>query len=360
VETPSFAARIESASLAQASAHSAGGGSFDVQSQTATSSSSTWINRNRVSTARRKLSDFNVRGQSELGVTDMNVLEARLRSRSCLGAPARANGFEQGRPLAFIKVTPCSHRGRRSEACVGLKSRPVMQEKSFGWTPLNVGMGVLWLPYKFGGGIATTFVFRGKDDALIVLSPGCGLASSTLDELKGYGRVAALVAINGFHHLGVPEWRQHFPDAKCYAPASAMARLSKKVPGTSFEALDRLAPSLGENAQLLEPDGLPGSAFAIVRSPSGTYWYVCDLLASIPELPKNLVFKMLMSMTDSAPGYKLFRPAVWLQVKDKKALAGWFDKQLTDAEPTVIVPAHGAPVQQPDIVAATRAQLARL
>lgn len=229
-----------------------------------------------------------------------------------------------------------------------------------GFTPLDAGAGIVWLSYKFGGGIATTFAFRGKDDALIVLSPGCGLEDSTLDELKGYGRVAALVAINGFHHLGIPAWRKHFPDAKCYAPASAIERLSKKVRGASFEPLDAVAPLLGDRARLVEPDGLPGSAFAFVRTPTGTFWYACDLLSNIPELPKNLVFKALMSMTDSAPGYKLFRPAVWLQVKDKKALTAWFDAKLAESPPTTVVPAHGTPVQQPDLVSATRSQIARL
>jgi hypothetical protein len=237
---------------------------------------------------------------------------------------------------------------------------PMADDKTASWRPLDADSGVLWMPYKFGGGVATTLVFRGAGDALVVMSPGCGLSSSTLDELKSYGRVAALVAINGFHHLGLPTWRQHFPDAKCFAPPSAIARLSKKVPGVPFEPLDSLAPLLGDGARLLEPDGLPGSAFAIVRTQRATYWYVCDLLAAIPELPKNFVFKTLMSMTDSAPGYKLFRPAVWLQVKNKKALAGWFDKELAGAPPTTIVPAHGVPVQQSDLVAATRAQIARL
>jgi hypothetical protein len=67
-----------------------------------------------------------------------------------------------------------------------------------------------------------------------------------------------------------------------------------------------------------------------------------------------------MSMTDSAPGYKLFRPSVWLQVKDKKGLVAWFDEQLSGAPPTTIVPAHGAPVQMPDLVQATRALLAKV
>lgn len=234
------------------------------------------------------------------------------------------------------------------------------QKKTPQWTVLDADAGVLSLPYEFGGGIATTFVFRGKDDALVVMSPGCGLDGSTLDELKNYGRVAALVAINGFHHLGQSAWQRHFPDAKCFAPASAIARVSKKVPGLSFEPLDAAVPLLGERARLVEPDGLPGNAFAFVHTATGTYWFACDLLANLPELPTNIVFKMLMSMTGSAPGYKLFRPSVWLQVKNKKALADWFDKRLADDPPAVVVPAHGPPVRRSDLIAETRAQIARI
>jgi hypothetical protein len=51
---------------------------------------------------------------------------------------------------------------------------------------------------------------------------------------------------------------------------------------------------------------------------------------------------------------------VWLQVKDKKALIAWFDEQLSTLPPTTIVPAHGTPVQMPDLVQATRAQIARV
>ena len=56
-----------------------------------------------------------------------------------------------------------------------------------------------------------------------------------------------------------------------YAPAGAIGRLTKRVPGASFAPLDALAPLLGDGARLHGPDGLPGNAFAIVRAPSGTH-----------------------------------------------------------------------------------------
>ena len=67
-----------------------------------------------------------------------------------------------------------------------------------------------------------------------------------------------------------------------------------------------------------------------------------------------------MSMTDSAPGYRLFRPAVWLQVKDKKVVRDWIDGVMTESAPTTVVPAHGAPVSGADVVAKTKALAAQL
>jgi hypothetical protein len=67
-----------------------------------------------------------------------------------------------------------------------------------------------------------------------------------------------------------------------------------------------------------------------------------------------------MSMTDSAPGYRLFRPAVWLQVKDKQALRSWVDDELAKSAPVGIIPAHGAPVFGSDVIANTKSLFAKM
>jgi hypothetical protein len=235
-------------------------------------------------------------------------------------------------------------------------------ETKNGWKVLDHDAALLYRDYKFGGGVASTLVFRGKGDSLFVVSPASGVDAAALDSLKEYGQVTALIANNNFHWLGQEVWRKHYPEAKSYAPAGAIPRLTKKVGGVgiTFEPLANAAALLGENASLVEPTGLPGNAFAFVRTKSGTYWYASDLLANIPALPPGFVFKTLMSMTDSAPGYKLFRPAVWLQVKDKKGLTAWFDQTLAEMPPTTVVPAHGGPVQMANLIEATRALVAGL
>ena len=65
-------------------------------------------------------------------------------------------------------------------------------------------------------------------------------------------------------------------------------------------------------------------------------------------------------MTNSAPGYRLFRPAVWLQVKDKPVLTRWVHEELAKSAPTAVVPAHGVPFAGADIVASTKALIAQM
>ncbi len=237
-----------------------------------------------------------------------------------------------------------------------------METTAKGWKILDRDAGVLWREYAFGGGVATTLVFRGKGDGLIVISPGKDVEAAALDELGDFGKVTALVASNGFHWLGHTLWRKHFPEARSFAPGQGITRIAKKLPHLgAFEKLEALAPLLGDKATVVDAPGLKvGNAFSTVRTGKGAYWYASDLLANIPALPANFVFRTLMSMTNSAPGYRLFRPAVWLQVKDKAALRGWIEDELTRSAPVAVVPGHGPPFAGPDLVASTKALLATM
>jgi len=230
-----------------------------------------------------------------------------------------------------------------------------------GWNVLERDSAILWRQYSFGPALATTMVFRGAGDGLIVMSPGNNLDDGAMDELADFGKVVALVASNAYHWLGQPSWRKRFPEARTFAPAQGIKRLSKKMPGVKFEPLEALAPLLGDRATVVEPPGFKvGNAFATARGRSGTYWYPSDLLSNIPKLPPGFVFRTLMSMTNSGPGYRLFRPSVWLQVKNKAVLRAWIDEELVKSAPVAVVPAHGPPIAGPDLVSSTKSLVAQL
>src|SRR6188508_2535070 len=67
-----------------------------------------------------------------------------------------------------------------------------------------------------------------RDGELLVLTPPCDVSDADFAELEKHGRPVALVATNGFHHLGLPEWKKRYPDAKLFAPAASAARIAKK------------------------------------------------------------------------------------------------------------------------------------
>ena len=84
-----------------------------------------------------------------------------------------------------------------------------------------------------------------------------------------------------------------------------------------------------------------------------------DLLANLPQLPPGPMGWMF-SLTGSAPGYRLFKLATWLLVKDKVTLREWMLSRVDRDPPAMIVPAHGPPFAEGDVAAQTRTQLQRL
>jgi glyoxylase-like metal-dependent hydrolase (beta-lactamase superfamily II) len=109
-----------------------------------------------------------------------------------------------------------------------------------------------------------------------------------------------------------------------------------------------------------DPAGLKtGETLFSVRTGRGAVWYTGDLLTNIEHLPPP-PFRWLFTWTDSAPGFRLFRPAIWLFARDKQALRGSLLERLAADPPTIAIPAHGPPVEAGDVGALARAQIERL
>jgi glyoxylase-like metal-dependent hydrolase (beta-lactamase superfamily II) len=227
-----------------------------------------------------------------------------------------------------------------------------------GWNVIDEERAVLWREYEFNkGAYATTLVFRGTD-GLVVVSPGKGLEGADYDVLSRFGEVRALVANNTFHHLGQGPWRERFPKAESYAAPQALARLRKKAPSVPFRSLDELALPPTVKFHVL-PGFNNGELLVSVGTRQGSVWYTGDLLTNIQTVQKPPV-GWLFTWSDSAPGFRLFKLAVWLFVKDKRALKERMTALLAEDPPAIIVPAHGPAVTTANLAAETRAQIARL
>lgn len=233
-----------------------------------------------------------------------------------------------------------------------------MGETIEGWNVIDGDAGLLWREYPFAkGAYATTLVLRGES-GLVVVSPCPGLDARAYDALREIGEVRALVANNAYHHLGQKEWRARFPDATSHAPATAIAGLEKKVPGASFGPLSEVALRAG--SAWCEPPGLKsGETMVHVESARGPVWWTGDLLTNIQRLP-GPPLRWLFSWTDSAPGFRLFKLAVWTFVKDRASLREWMLREIDACPPALIVPAHGPPFDTADVAERAREQVRKL
>lgn len=227
-----------------------------------------------------------------------------------------------------------------------------------GWNVVDAEAGVLWREYRFSGkALATTLVFRGEE-GLVVVSPGVGLSAADYDALQEFGEVRALIANNAYHHLGQGPWRERFKNAESYAPPGVLAPLAKKAKAVPFKSLSELR--LPSSVHWEDPPGFKaGEAILSVGTKRGAVWYTGDLVINMESLPPAPL-KWLFTWTGSAPGFRLFTPAVWLFVKNRKMVRDWALSRLAKDPPKVVVPAHGKAVDTSDVAEQLQAQLERL
>ena len=227
-----------------------------------------------------------------------------------------------------------------------------------GWNVIDPDAAILWREYSFSKRArATMLVFRGAD-GLVVVSPGSNLEPRAYDALGELGPVRALIATNTFHHLGQRAWRERFPEAESYCPPGAVATLQKKVSGVTFRPLSELA--LPSHVHWQDPPGFKtGETILALDSKRGPVWYTGDLLVNMQQLPPPPI-GWLFSLTKSGPGFRLFRLAVSLFVKDKPALREWMLARLDQHPPAIVVPGHGVAFEASDAAEQARTQIRRL
>jgi len=218
-----------------------------------------------------------------------------------------------------------------------------VETTSSGWTILDREAGVLTREYRFAGNAtARTFVARMDDGTLLVTSPSIELSDEAAAELSDFGTIGAIVAPNGFHHLGHATWRKRFGDVPHYAPARALPRIARKNPNVGeLLPLDRLAARLGDSIGIHEVDNTRcGESWTWVTTPTGRIYYTSDVLANIQTLPPALM-GLVFRFTKSAPGYRPFHLALRFIVKDSKATLRALRDDIEARPLTVVVPGHG-------------------
>jgi len=219
-----------------------------------------------------------------------------------------------------------------------------MQTTPHGWKVFDADRPILIYEYSFGPGVANALAVRGEK-GLIVVSPPCRVAAGVFDDLVPYGKIAALVASNAFHHMGLGEWKTRFPDAAVFAPAQSVARVEKHSKLSGIRPLAEAKAITGEHVELVDmPHYKTGEVLVRIRTTRGPVWYVTDIIMNLRELPPNPVVNLLFRLSKSAPGLRFNNIAPLFMVADKAALRRWFTDEFKKAPPAWLIATHGDPV----------------
>ena len=177
-----------------------------------------------------------------------------------------------------------------------------------------------------------------RDGTLCLYSPVQGLGAAAQASLAAMGDVAYLLAPNHYHHKGLAEYAEAFPDARIVASDPARPRLAHQT-GLALGGLQDLAAQLPEGCAMAQPDGLKtGEVWLVVGSPQERLWILCDCLKGPKGEPGHIGQRP--EMLGTFPTYG---------IKDKQVYAAWITARAEADRPRMIVPCHGSMVRSAEL-----------
>lgn len=187
---------------------------------------------------------------------------------------------------------------------------------------------------------------RLRDGSLCLYSPVLGLGDSARKSLASLGEVSFLLAPNHYHHKGLAEYADAFPDAELVCPDRARPRLEKQT-RLAFKGLSALAARLADDCELVEPDGLKtGEVWFALKTGEDRVWVVCDAFKGLSGQPGGVGTQIGLLGTFPAFG-----------IQDKITYSAWVEAQLGNGPPTSVLPCHGAIVQGGELASDIRSLL---
>lgn len=215
------------------------------------------------------------------------------------------------------------------------------------WQSLTSDGSVRWLKYSWGPATANTLAVRLVDGTWLVVAPSAGSPSSVLEDLAKDGAVSALIAPNAYHYLGQQVWRLHFPGATSYAPAGALARLSRKSSSVPYRPVSELIETLHPQVGFLIPEGMKSPDMLIRISIAGsTVWWMGDLFTNCAADDQNWLLRIIAPLAGSGLGYRRNSRPGLVYVRDSKAWLHSITNALDAEPPSIVVPAHGSPIME--------------
>lgn len=200
------------------------------------------------------------------------------------------------------------------------------------------------------GWMFSSAALRLRDGTALIYSPTRLLPPGAHEALLAVGRPAILLAPNHYHHLGLSEFRERYPGARCVCSEIARPRLARQGPHV-FEPLGALAALLPDEARLLEPPGTRnGEVWLEVDTADGPVWVVCDAFFNVPRHPRGAI-GLFCRLTGTTPGLRIGATWKWLALRDRARYAAWVLERLRDRPPAGLIVSHGVAAGGPELAA---------
>lgn len=180
-------------------------------------------------------------------------------------------------------------------------------------------------------------VARLSDGSAWVWSP-VALTDGLVKAVNAIGPVRHIVSPNKIHHIFLSEWREHWPEARMYAPPG----LAERKPELSFDAElgDAPDPAWADDIdQVIFRGSLFMEEVVFFHRASRTA-IICDLIQRHPEATMTGWKGMLMRL-DSLVGEHGSTPREWRASFIRRAKARLAREKVLGWEPEKLLIAHG-------------------
>jgi hypothetical protein len=190
------------------------------------------------------------------------------------------------------------------------------------------------------GWILNTVLVSDGAGSLLAYSPTKDLGDDIHAQIQKLGKPRYLLSPNHYHHLGIPEWRERYPDTTVLARTQGIPRLEKMYPSLEIRSIDT-CPYF----TWLEPEGTKTGELWLRANDA---WVVCDAFFNMTT-PVTGAMGFILKLLGNTPGLRIGRLWRPLNLVDPPAYKSWLLGELDRAPPSWLVPAHGDPLTMPNL-----------
>ena len=210
---------------------------------------------------------------------------------------------------------------------------------------MGEGSGVWVGEYLFAkNNPVNSFAVDLGDGKLMVISPGTDTSDAVFDDLDALGTVVALVSPGAFHNMGLPSWKERYPDARLFATESGIPHLAKAHPALpAMEPLSALREMASADVHLYEcPTNKHEDLVVFVTRGGHSVLCANEVLTNMVELPGNALVRLILKLTKSGPGLTFNNMVLMVIRVNRRAYAAFLQELIGKHGVTHLAPVHGA------------------